>query len=436
MAKLSKLFLGLLIFVLLVSSLVGCSNPADQQPENGNADGDGTDTVRVGAILPLSGAVAPVGLDSRHGIEFAMELVNGEFPELSIPGAKEAGLPNLGGAKMEVIFSDHQAQPETGMGEAERLITTEDVVALVGCYNSAVTATASQAAERYSIPFVNPDSVSPPLIERGFKWFFRVTADDVMFAENFFQFLDEFQEKENVELKTVGILWENSLWGTEASQIQRDLAEANGYEVVADIGYSAQSTDLTSETQRLAHANPDILIQNSYISDAILYLKTFEQMNWMPKFLLANGGGFSDTVFIPTLQYRADYTINRVMWAKDFAESRPLVKEVNDLFKERYGNDMNEISARSFTAFTVLADAINRAGSTDPEAIREALLATDFTEEEIVMPWQGVKFADNGQNILATASLVQVQDQEYYTIWPFEFATKDVVFPIPGWQDR
>ena len=81
-------------------------------------------------------------------------------------------MPNLKGAKIKVIFADHQGKPDIGQAEAERMITTENVAALMGCYYSSVTTTASIAAERHKIPFLNPESTDPSLTERGFRYFF------------------------------------------------------------------------------------------------------------------------------------------------------------------------------------------------------------------------------------------------------------------------
>ena len=95
-----------------------------------------------------------------------------------MPLAGAAGLPNLEGAKVSVVFTDHQGKPDLGLSEAERLITQEKVVALVGCYHSSVTETASMVAERMKIPFYNSESSSPKLTGRGFKWFFRSSPHD------------------------------------------------------------------------------------------------------------------------------------------------------------------------------------------------------------------------------------------------------------------
>jgi branched-chain amino acid transport system substrate-binding protein len=84
----------------------------------------------------------------------------------------------------------------------------------------------------------------------------------------------------------------------------------------------------------------------------------------------------------------------------------------------------------------VLADAINRAGSTTPEAIQKALIATDIPGSKLIMPWKGVKFDETGQNTLGQGILVQIIGGQYKTVWPFELAAQDIVWPMPKWQDR
>ena len=116
--------------------------------------------VKIGAIYPLTGAAASTGLELKNAVELAAELINQGGKGLNLPLAGKAGLSNLKGAKIRLVFGDHQGNPQTGGTEAERLITQEKVAALIGCYQSNVTATASQVAERYGVPFLNADSSS------------------------------------------------------------------------------------------------------------------------------------------------------------------------------------------------------------------------------------------------------------------------------------
>jgi branched-chain amino acid transport system substrate-binding protein len=100
------------------------------------------------------------------------------------------------------------------------------------------------------------------------------------------------------------------------------------------------------------------------------------------------------------------------------------------------GRDMADVSARAFTGFLTLVDAINRAGSTDPAAIQKALRETDIPADQLLMPWTAVKFDDKGQNIGVRAILQQMQGGSYHTIYPFDLALKDAIYPVPAWSQR
>jgi branched-chain amino acid transport system substrate-binding protein len=113
--------------------------------------------IKIGALYPLTGNLAATGADCKRGVDLAVEIINGKY-DLNLPLANEEGIPNLDHAKIEVIYADTKGDPKNGLAEAERLITEEKVVALIGAYQSAVTKTASQAAERLKIPFVCSDS--------------------------------------------------------------------------------------------------------------------------------------------------------------------------------------------------------------------------------------------------------------------------------------
>jgi len=375
--------------------------------------------IRIGVIYPLTGSLASSGAEMRDALEFAADIVN--------TGRK--------GAKIKLVFADHQGNPQVGASEAERLITQEHVVALMGAYNSNVTQTASQVAERDKIPFLNAESSSPTLTQRHFKYFFRTTPDDALFVRNAFDFMKDVEQARHIKIGSVATLAENTLFGDQAAKLQQQYAAAQGFNVVKQVSYPAKTTQLTSEVQTLKAANPTVLLQSSY-SEAILSMKTYKELGYLPDMLIANDAGFADTEFIKTLGKDAEYVISREVWALDIGDKKPIIKKVDDLFKARYKIDFTGNSARSFTGLMVLADAINRAGSTDPEAIRKALIATNIPSSALIMPWKGVKFDETGQNTLGAGILVQVRDGKYSTVWPFDLASKDVVWPMPKWDAR
>jgi len=393
--------------------------------------------VKIGVIYPLTGPGAAVGAELRSALELAVDIINNGAAGINeLPFAAGKGLPGLKGAKIKLVFADHQGNPQTGATEAERLITQEGVVAIVGAYNSAVTATASQVAERAGIPFLNPESSSASLTARGFKWFFRTTPHDDLFVHNAFEFLKELEAKKGIKPGAVATLNENGLWGTETTKLQAKLAPEYKLNLVKQVLYPAKTTQLTSEVQTLKAANPNLVLQSSYTPDAILSMKTYKELGFSPDMILANNAGFTDTDFIKTLGKDAEYVITREVWALDLAGRNPLIKQVNDLFNSRYKINFTGNSSRTFTGLMVMADAINRAGSTEPEAIRKALAATDMPGAKLIMPWKGVKFDATGQNTLGQGILVQIIDGKYNTVWPFAMASREVVWPMPKWEQR
>ena len=395
------------------------------------------DAVKIGVIYPLTGPGAAVGAELRSALELAADIINNGAPGITeLPLSAGKGLPNLKGAKIKLVFADHQANPQTGATEAERLITQEKVVAIVGAYNSAVTATASQVAERAGVPFLNPESSSASLTARGFKWFFRTTPHDDLFVHNAFEFLRELEAKKGIKPGVVVSLNENGLWGTETTKLQTKLAPDYKMNLVKQVLYPAKTTQLTSEVQTLKAANPNLVLQSSYTADAILSMKTYKELGFSPDMILANNAGFTDTDFIKTLGKDAEYVITREVWALDLATKNPLIREVNALFNARTKSNFTGNSSRTFTGLMVIADAINRAGSTEPEAIRKALVATNIPASALIMPWGGVKFDESGQNTLGRGILVQIVGGTYHTVYPFNLATQDVVWPMPKWNDR
>jgi branched-chain amino acid transport system substrate-binding protein len=393
--------------------------------------------IKIGVIYPLTGPGAAVGGELRSALELAADIINNGAPGVpGLPFAAGKGLPGLKGAKIKLVFADHQANPQTGATEAERLITQEKVVALVGCYNSAVTATASQVAERAGIPFLNAESSSASLTARGFKWFFRTTPHDDLFVHNAFQFLKELEAKKGIKPAAVATLNENGLWGTETTKLQAKLAPEFKMNLVKQVLYPAKTTQLTSEVQTLKAANPNLVLQSSYTADAILSMKTYKELGFSPDMILANNAGFTDTDFIKTLGKDAEFVITREVWALDLAGRNPLIKQANDLFNSRYKINFTGNSSRAFTGLMVLADALNRAASVEPEAIRAALAATDIPGSKLIMPWQGVKFDATGQNTLGQGILVQIIDGKYNTVWPFAMASREVTWPMPKWDQR
>jgi branched-chain amino acid transport system substrate-binding protein len=263
-----------------------------------------------------------------------------------------------------------------------------------------------------------------------------VSPHDGLFARDQLAFLKDLEKKKGKKVETVAVLYENTEFGANVGKEVVRLAPEYGYKVVADISYPNNATDVTSEVGRLIRANPDVLMHASYITDAILFTKTFKEMGFKPKGIMTFAG-YIEPGYLPAVKADANDIVVRSTFSLDLAKNKPVIAKVNELFKKKYGVDMSENAARSFTAPFVLADALNRAKTTDPAAVVKALEATSFGPDQVIYPWQGVKFdPQTHQNVYARGILVQIQGQDYVSVWPFETAAKDVAWPLRPWGQK
>jgi branched-chain amino acid transport system substrate-binding protein len=170
----------------------------------------------------------------------------------------------------------------------------------------------------------------------------------------------------------------------------------------------------------------------SYAADTILYFKTLKNLDYLPPIIIGDDAGFSDPAFIPNVGEIAQGAVNRSAW--DVGAPGSNTYKVNEMFKAKYGRDLDDTSARWMQGFLVLADAINRAGSTEPAKIQEALRATDLKPEQLMIGYRGVKFDETGQNTLSATYLIQLQGKEYKSVWPEGRATAKFAWPMTGWR--
>ena len=395
------------------------------------SDAVGQQTVKVGAIYPLSGNAASAGNYSKAAIELAVEIVNNDHPELKdLPLAAGRGLPGLGGAKIEVVFADNQGTPAAGQNQALRLITEEKVHALIGAYQSGITVTTSAMAERHGIPFLTAESVAANLTERGFKWFFRATPVAGDFARAYSDFLRE-QKAAGQKVGSIAIVNENTEYGNSVASVIREVFAKEGLNVTQVIPYSANTTDVQPQVLQLKEKNPDVVIFISYTSDAILYAKTMKDLNWKPAIMIADNAGFNDPSFVSTSGALVEGLVNRSSFAAGKAGTVSAL--VNDLYRKKNNVDLDDASARAMQGMLILADAINRAGSTDAAKIQAAMKATDLKANQVVTGYNGVKFDEKGQNILASSLITQMRGGKYVPVWPKDKAAGELKLPYQGW---
>ncbi len=412
-----KLFKQLVVPVVALTMMAGSFGVAQAAAEN----------VKIGNIIPLSGPSASVGIQGQQAREMAVEEIN-----------SAGGITALGGAKLQLLFADSKSDPTTGVTEAERMINSEKVQILTGCWNSAVTYPTTQVAERYGIPFIVPVSVRDTITERGFKNVFRIAAKDGWWAKDQFVFLDDMKKEFNVEVKKVAFVYENGDWGTGFAEKWRTLAKERGYEVVLDEPYPSTASDLTPVVIKLKRAKPDVVFMTSNAADAILLTNTMAEMKVNVKAIISSGGGHADPSFLKAAGKNAEYLFDIVEWETDL--NRPGLKETNDKFKKLYGYNMNGESVDAYAAMYVIKEALEKAGSTDPATLRKTLSEIKVCGGKAgLLAYDCIDFDESGQNKNASLVIVQTRmksdgEMDRITVWPKNVrrAGYTPVFPQPN----
>ncbi|NWG01748.1 MAG: ABC transporter substrate-binding protein [Syntrophaceae bacterium] len=403
--------------------------------------------IKIGVLYPLSGAAATIGRDLQKAAEWtAEELVNNKKPDIDLLMTKWGGIPNLGGAKIKLIFADHRGEPDRGADLAKRLIEDDKVVGLMGAYHSSVTKTVSAVAERYQVPMINDSSTSPDLTRRGFKWFWRCTPHDEFFTKDLFELLKGLSEGKvkgvktipKDQLKNLAYACENTEWGSSVGKVIETYAKEYGFNVVKGILYDSKSPDLTSEARALIAAKPDCMLFASYLSDSILMIRTLKGMKASPNFFWGQNAGFEMADFPKTLGADINGVLTRTVFIAKIAKVKRIAGQINELYKKKYGDDVTGATGRSIVGVQTWAYVLNRAGSTDKKAIQKACNDINIPGYELVMPWDGVKFDATGQNILGKGLIGQYQwkegKNELEIIYPFDLATANMIYPFPGWK--
>jgi branched-chain amino acid transport system substrate-binding protein len=415
--------------VAVALSVAGCTTSG---PERQNSS---VSEVRIGVLAPESGPSRAAGSEAQRGAELAAALVNGDEGPLQLAGVGTAGLAGLGGAKLRIVQGDTKSSPEAGATEAARLAGDQGVAGLVGAYDPVVTDVASQRTERLGVPFVNGDSPTGYLTERGNDWFFRTGPTDRMFAESFFSAL---RETAGADASKVAILYADDPPSSVVAELTRELADEGGFDRVGeekvDLGPGAAASPAAAvgRIRDLAEKPDAVFVIASDPQDATRLLKAFGQTRYSPPGILASGAGFSAPTVLGAGPDGEDL-LTSTSWSREIAGRSANAKPVMDLYEERFNQPMTETAAGTFTAVLVLAQAIDNAGSTDPQRVRAALLNLDIPGRETIMPWSGVRFdAASRQNVAASGVVEQRVGQAFRVVFPGELQQAEPHWPRPS----
>jgi len=389
----------------LLVIVAACSEDADGEEK--------VDVVKIGSLHPLSGGLALEGQEMRDAIRLAIEETN-----------EAGGIKSLDGAKVELVESDHEGLAEKGVTEVQKLDGAK-VVGIIGTYASGVALPATQEAERSGIPFMVDIGSADEITERGFKYTFRLQPPATSFSKDFLTYFEELNKSTNTPLKTAVIVHEDSVFGSSIAKAIAEHAKEYDLEILATLPHSAATPDMSSTINKVTSLKPDIVLTTTYLRDGVMLIEGLQNSNFTPKAIIGvANGAFSNASFISDEASEnqnimdVNYTIN--------PKSETAIK-VKEAYLEKYKKHLGPNAAYSYMAAKVLIDAIERAGSTDREAVMEALRETNYSDH--ILPQDAIKFDEKGQNINARAVLNQIDDNESKVVYPEEYQERKFVYP-------
>lgn len=389
--------------------------------------------IKIGTLFPLTGPVATAGQRCQAAVQTAVEIINNKHPEIKVPLADQEGI--LGGHKIVLVHADSQGKPDVGKAEAERLFNQEGVWAIIGSYNSSVSKPASLVAERMKRIFMCGASSSAALTQRDMNFFFRLAPTDETESIEFVEVLKWLNEKKKANIKTLGVIYENSEFGKHAAEEAKKAATAGGFQIVADVPFSPGATNLNSEVQTLKKSDPDAVFGALLGADYSLWVRTMKQVAWLPKIALNYCSGYQDPVIAKQLAGDADFFMGSTAYSPQFTVLMPAVDEVEKILKTKTGGvPFDGDSIQEAVAMLVLAQAIEKTGALDPEKVAENLHKN--TWDSPLSLGGKVAFVKGGQNMKAHSVVTQLQGGEYKRIFPEDMADTEIVFPMKPWNQR
>jgi len=371
-------------------------------------------TVKVGVLHPVTGALAYSGQQCREGVLMAIEDIN-----------KLGGIKSLGGAKIEALLGDAQSTPQAGAAEVEKM-NEAGVSAIVGAFASAICLATTQAAAKYNLPHVVDVGVADQIVERGLKNTFRFGPGYKKCAEVAVANLHVLNTAAGKPARSVMIIHEESLFGTGTANLLARELPGYGYDVKEIVKHANPTRDFNNIVLRMKQINPDIVIPANYYNEYALLVRTMQQQNVTPKAIYSVlGGAASSYKFVKEFPDAANGIIDCNHWFnprdKRSLELKKRVEAKNLFFSYEV--------FMAYTAMRLLADAIERAKSTDRAAIIDALNKSTFSDH--IMPYGTTQFV-NGQNMGAQPLMTQVVKGDIKVIIPREYREVEPIFPLNG----
>ncbi|MCG3190138.1 MAG: hypothetical protein LKCHEGNO_02749 [Burkholderiaceae bacterium] len=378
--------------------------------------------LKVGVLLPRSGVLAFIGQSCQYGVDIAPPL-----------------LREMYGVDIELMNADIESKVDVARARAEKLID-EGAQVLTGAFDSGASAAIAQVAEQRKVPFAISIAAAPQITEQGYKYSFRNFPTAVDLVRNGLGLMRDLFQATQSAPRTAVFMHVNDTFGTSmAKGIAATLPRLDylPFKVVETISYDRDARDLSVEIAKAKATNAEFIMLVCRLNDSILLVRELVKQRWSPKGIISPGSpGMYEAQFYKTLGNKySDYAVSNVPW---YNPNAALTKRVEAQFNKQFPKEKLMFHALnvgfSFEAMMVAADAFKRAGSTDGQALADALRQTNIAEH--MMVGGPISFDAKGQNTKISSACIQNRNGQPTVVLPKDAAQMAPVFPVPAWADR
>ncbi|MCO5119773.1 MAG: ABC transporter substrate-binding protein [Burkholderiaceae bacterium] len=378
--------------------------------------------LRVGVLLPRSGALAFIGQSCQRGADIAPAL-----------------LREMYGVDIELMNADIESNVDVARSRAEKLID-DGAQLLVGAFDSGPTAAIAQVAEQRKVPFVVNIAAAPQITEQGYKYTFRNFPSAGDLIRNGLSLTSDLFQATSAAPRTAVFMHVNDTFGSSMGKgIAAVLPKLTHlpFKLVDTIAYDREARDLSVEVAKAKATQADFILLVSRLNDAILLVRELVKQRWSPQGIISPGSpGMYEAQFYKALGNRySDYCISNVPW---YNPNAALAQRVEAAFHKQFPQEKMMFHALNvgftFEAIMIAADAFKRAGTTDGAPLADAIRQTNITEH--MMVGGPIAFDAKGQNTQIASACIQNRDGQPMVVLPKDAAQKAPVYPVPAWNQR
>jgi branched-chain amino acid transport system substrate-binding protein len=374
--------------------------------------------IELGASVQKTGSVANTGRYYADAYQFAVDKIN-ESGGVKVGNKKE---------KLHLTILDNQSDVNLSVRQYVQLLTENKVNFLLGPFASNFALADSSISEKYQVPMIQGGGASDQIFTRGYKYIFGTLPA----ATDYFQSTIDAMLKLNPVPKTVALLYADDSFDVSVADGTRKSLSKTPLKLVIDQKYSSNASDFNSILAQIKEQNVDAILVAGHETEILNFIRQAKSLNINPKF-------YSFTVGVPSADFRkalgkdADYAFGMTAWLPSdsltddyFGNATKFAEE----YKKRFGYEPDYHSASAVADVEAFAKAIEKAGSLDPKAVRDAIAKLDF--KSLYGP---IRFGANGQ-ISLPQIMIQIQNENLVAIYGGKEFIKKPLYPMPAWNNR